>query len=318
MLKPRNKILSVFLALAMVIALFAPLGGTALAAQGDYVGLADFSTIGSFRPNTYDADINDVGEYYQLKIVPIIDNGQGGTYSGWFASAAEADPSNFVWTQNTPLMYNGYIDESTAVAVQDPTTNGWYYSVDAYNVIGTLGPDSWRLTYTPPAPDIYGDFSFVATAYIAQDSGTVDDISIEFYDYQSASPFATGYLGTVNGSDNSAPTGAHGRSYSTALDAVGHAMYPSNIISDYDTYYQTQMLDSVTDLSNTPHYGDGISNGWMYGVYYHSSGTTWNLDPYSEYIGPDDYLLQDGALVIWKIGNLADYDSDFPAQITRP
>jgi len=326
MFRAKSKTLSVTLALVMALLLLAPLGcdngktdgktdGKTQAVQNGYLGLYDLATSNTFRPNTYDADLNGAAEEYTLKIVPIIEDGQGGTTSGWFASAAEAAPSKFQWTQNTTSMDNGQILENTGEAKQQGT-DGWYYSVKVRSLGRTLGPDSWHLQYTPSAK-AYGDFSFVATDYDAQDSGAIGNIRIEFYDDGGTTPFATGTIGTVNGGDDQAPTGAHGRSYATALDAVARAMNPPQLISDYDKPSQWQMLSVVTDMDDAKHKGDGKVTGWLYGVYYLSSGTTWELDPHSEYIGSDDYLLREGALVIWKIGEIDDYGSDFPSQITR-
>jgi hypothetical protein len=301
----------------MVFALTVGSGGAAFAATGDMIGLADLATAYTPRPSTYTADLS-VGDYYELQIVPVLDDGAGGTYLGWFQT--EDDTLAISWTQNTQGMANGLIDTSTYAAIA--SGNGYYLYVVAYNFATTEGPDSWRATYDLD-PVVTGDFSFVATDYSIPDSGHVPAIDIELYDGPTTlTPFAVGSFGNVDGIDDyTSIPGDHGRSYSTALDAVAHGTFPPDeIITTYSKVANTQTLLTVIDLQNTSHTADMANKyGWMYAVYYQDTiyPRKWNRDSNSVIIGPDDYMLQEDALVIWTIDKFSNYDVDFPEEIER-
>ncbi|MDR3076020.1 MAG: hypothetical protein LBU26_01865, partial [Synergistaceae bacterium] len=211
---------SAVLALAVFLAFAA--GGAAFAAQGDIVGLADLATLETARPNTYTADINGSGDTFELQIVQLQEDASGNFVPVGFPTADDA--LRVTWSQNTPGMYNGEIDTYSYEAYP-ASVGGYYLSVFAANWAESLGPDSWRAT--DPSTGATGDFSFVATAYNAPDSGAVANIKIELYDGSPMllSPFAAGSFGTVNGNDDyTSITGDHGRSYPTPLDSVAHCM----------------------------------------------------------------------------------------------
>jgi hypothetical protein len=82
------------------------------------------------------------------------------------------------------------------------------------------------------------------------------------------------------------------------------------------------MLNTITDDSGIVHQGDGISTGWLWGVYYPDPQTPglYNLDSTSEFLSADDYLIKDDALVVWLIGKLTGgyvYSDFFPSTLNR-
>jgi hypothetical protein len=316
----RARFLTAIFALIMAFAFATGIGGTAFAAPGDIVGLADFATIGAVRSNTYTADLNGYGETYALQIVQLEEVSGGGAIPVGFSTAADA--LAVTWTQNTQNMANGFIDTGTYATVYSADISGYYLSVTAYNTVGSLGPDSWRAT---DGDGNTGDFSFVATVYGNPDSGSVSDIKIEFYDGAPTKyrAFATGSFEAVNGFDDyDSAIGDYGRSYPTPLDSVasGTLSQPA-VISTYHKYLGFQNLQDIVDLSSVTH-TPSSGEGWLYAVYYPDSQTPgqYNRDPISEIVGYDDYLLQKGALVIYAIGpyDTSAYAAYFPNTITRP
>jgi hypothetical protein len=297
------------------------LGGAAFAAApGDVIGLADFNANReagtAIRDNTYTADHN-TGDTFELLIVQVIQGPTSGdTFLAGFPTSDDA--ASITWSQNTPGMENGYIDESTVQAVLSPI-GGWALRVQTYDMAGSLGPDSWRAA---DGDGNTGDFSFVGTDYTDPDSGTVDyPINVKYYDGNptTMTPFASGTFVGVNGYDDydSAELfGDHGRSYPTALDALAHGTVSSPpTINTYHKYHSTQDLRDIVDLNNITHPLVG-NDGWLYAVYY-LNGNQFVRDPLSEIIGYDDYKFRDGemtALVQFAIGiydkNL--YASYFP------
>jgi hypothetical protein len=298
--------------------------GAAFAAQGDIIGLADYATWGDPRPNVYEADLNGSGESYVLQIVQVEEVSADLFIPVGFPTAVEAE--SVAWTQNTPNMANGYIDEdpNTYYAVYSADLGGYYLHAEAYNLVGSLGPDSWKAT---DSDGNTGDFSFVGTVYNNADTGRVANIRIEFYDQNPTlyPAFATGVFDTVYGYDDYDSITIvpdHGRSYPTPLDAVAHGtLPPGNIITTYHKYTQTQDILDIVDVNGAYH-TPGAGEGFLYAVYYPDPNVAgqYDRDPDSEYIGYDDYLLQQGALVIYAIGNYDDvkeYASYFPDTITR-
>ena len=310
------------LALAFVIGAGA---GSAFAAAGDILGLVDFNTYQSSRINTFDVDFGEETSV-DLMIVKLIDDGMGDAYIGWFDS--QTDAQSVTWSHNTPDMGNTDLSTAMFVGAEDGGTGSgkWYLTTtNALDVYGYyLGPDSWKGTYG----SVEGDFSFVATEFGAQDTGTVSNISIEFYKgdpTQGSSTFIVkGSFSAVLGNDDyfGSTLIGHGRSYPTALDSVAHGtLPPGNIISTYTKYQGTQGLRTITDnFGNVYPSLPSVDYGWMYGVYYPDPDTKgqYNLDATSKPIAADDYLLLEDALVIWGIGNsLSQYDSFYPSTINR-
>jgi hypothetical protein len=306
---------------AFIVALVLSFGGAAFAAtaSGDIVGLADYVTMHYPRPNTYTADLSGVGETYTLQIVRLIEVSNDIFVPIGFPTEEEAKA--VTWSQNTPNMYNGYIDDATYQTVYSADISGYYLQVDAYNLVQSLGPDSWRAT---DGDGNTGDFSFVATDYSNADSGVVYNINIELYDGDPTvlSAFASGFFSTVNGNDDyDSITGDHGRSYATPLDSVAHGtISPDKIITTYHKYTQTQNIWEIEDLNGVWHTPSSDYEAFLYAVYYSDDGHNYTRDPISEIVGYDDYLLQRGALVIFAIGDIYDwktYTSYFPDNITR-
>jgi hypothetical protein len=63
----------------------------------------------------------------------------------------------------------------------------------------------------------------------------------------------------------------------------------------------------------------GSSIGWLYGVYKPTATLgTYAWDPLSERVAPDDYKLEDGDVVIWKLGMICDYEDLFDEEIVWP
>jgi hypothetical protein len=315
------KMRKIFMALLLAVFAAASMCGAAFAAVGDVVGLADFNTLDSVRPNTYDAEFGDEQEY-DLAIIKIVEDVNGNYVPQFFGSAAEADPSNFTWTQNTASMYNAEIYVASGEARQMSRGN-WYYFVPADCHGYTLGPDSWRAAYLSLGTDAYGDFSFVSTEYSSYPEYPVTayDIKIEFRDhYQLPATFATGNFAQVQfGDDFVSDPSAHERTYATALDAVAHGtLPPGNIIQTYAKTPGKQMLTAVSDNLGVRHYGRDSKSGFMYAVYKPDPNdpTQYNRDENSHRISPDDYLLEDGDYILWAIGHLYDYYAYFRNTIT--
>ncbi|MDR1471132.1 MAG: hypothetical protein LBS75_01290 [Synergistaceae bacterium] len=312
------------IALAAAVAFALCLGSQAAfaaTASGDIIGLTDLATMGAVRPNTYTADINGIEEEFTLQIVRLVEDASGAFVPVGFPTSADAE--KVTWSHNTPNMENGYIITAKALPL---AIGGYYLSVDTYNLVQTLGPDSWRAT---DADGNYGDFSFVATAYNAQDTGQVSDIQIEFYDDNpTISPdFAAGSFTTVNGNDDyDSALGDVGRSWPTPLDAVAHGTLSTPpVITTYHKVTDTQDLQDIVDLNGNTHAPSPATErgSWLYAVYYPDTVTagTYNRDPVSEVVGYDDYVLEEGALVIFAIGDYGDwklYHSYFPDVIYRP
>jgi hypothetical protein len=328
----RARFLTAIFALVMAFAFTAGIGATAFAATPGFVGVADFVTWGSVRPNTYDSNFG-VGDYFELQIVKMIENASGDVYPGFFSDATEADPGNFTWTQTSSTTGDSYIDLSTAEA-RETAPGQWVYYVVAYGgLAGTIGPESWELTYSYDGDDGDGGFTFVTTdfTYIAQDSGTEDNIGIEFYYVDPMVPtdlITSGDFDTISGGDDRATAPAYGRSYATPLDAVAHGtIYPGNIIRTYGKAAGQQMLASITDLAGNTYTGSGSGSkatGWLYAVYYTDDGHNYTRDLDSQYIGADDYKFKEdrseeySALVVWGIGEFdKDYSNYFPNTIYR-
>jgi hypothetical protein len=300
------------------------LGGAVFAAtaSGDIVGLADVYTLGAIRPNTNTADLNGAGDYFEWLITRLIENASGTFDPIGFPTAADA--LAVTWSHNTPDMNNGAIDDATATAVPAPASIGGYYlSIYATNWAVDLGPDSWRAT---DGAGNTGDFSFVATDYLAQDSGEVNNIQIEFYDAnpQTSTAFAAGAFDVVSGGDDRDSVD-YGRSYPTPLDSVAHGTDTSPlVISTYHKILGKQDIQDIVDTSGNTHPDKPFeeNEGWLYAVYYPDleDPHTYNRDTISEVVGYDDYMLQRGALVIFAIGNIYDwkaYASYFPNTISR-
>jgi hypothetical protein len=260
-----------------------------------------------------------------MEIARIVEDANGNFVIAGFPTVADA--LAITWSQISTNMCNGYIDETTYQAIKAPASVGGYYLlVDAYNFVGTLGPDIWRANDGSGAS---GYFSFVATDYIAQDTGQVNNIKIELYDGNPTilPDITSGSFVTVNGFDDydSAP-GDVGRSWPTPLDAVAHGVLPpGNIITTYHKINGTQDLQDIVDLNgNTfgPNPWIAPCESWLYAVYYPDTSIAgrYNRDPVSEFVGYDDYKLEEGALVIFAIGNYDDwkrYQSFFPNVIYR-
>jgi hypothetical protein len=260
-----------------------------------------------------------------MEIARLVDNGQGGfTFVGFPTSD---DAVAVTWTQNTPKMGNGDIDEDTYAAVRAPASvGGWYLTVEAYNWVQNLGPDSWKAT---DGDGNTGDFTFVATDYTAQDTGKVASIKIEFYDGNpnTTPDITSGDFEIVEGIDDyDNVQGDVGRSWPTPLDSVAHGtLPPGNILTTYHKVQLTQDLQDIVDLNGKTWAPDPLAypvQGWLYAVYYPDEVTVgaYNRDPNSEYIMYDDYMLQEGALVIFAIGDVDDwklYSSYFPDVIYR-
>jgi hypothetical protein len=300
------------------------LGGAVFAAtaSGDIVGLTDALLWGAPRPNVYTANLNASTQSYTLNIWQVQDLG-GGSF-GLLSFPTAADALSVTWTQNTSGMYNGFINTISYSAVAAPG-GGYYLSLNAYNRALNIGPDSWRAVYTSA---ISGDFSFVATDYLAQDSGEVNNIQIEFYDTnpQTSTAFAAGSFNVVDGNDDyTSITGDHGRSYPTPLDSVAHGTDTSPlVISTYHKFYDTQDIRDIVDTSGKTHPAQPFEEGegWLYAVYYplEEQPGLYERDEVSGYVGYDDYLLKKNALVIFAIGDFYDlgtYYSYFPDQIKR-
>jgi hypothetical protein len=116
-----------------------------------------------------------------------------------------------------------------------------------------------------------------------------------------------------------------GRSYPTPLDSVAHGTVSAPpVIRTYHKFTDTQDLQDIIDVNGNTHAPDPtIDEGWLYAVYYPDPVTAgaYNRDPVSESVGYDDYLLEEGALVIFAIGDYLDwklYQSYFPNVIYRP
>jgi hypothetical protein len=325
----------------LAIALF--VGGSssvAAAATGDVRWLTDFNTASAPRPNTYDVDVSDIIQA-EMMIVPMRDNGTPVCELSWFMSKADAE--SVVWSHTTTAMNNADFSSATFVGMEYGGTGSgmWYLAaVDLYVGGADIGPDSWRGTYTNSGVTATGDFSFVCTDFSNPDSGTVDDAQIEYYDpadptFQSS--FAKAAMDVVNGFDDDANPifGLIGRSYPTALDAIAQSMQATTPygINIYAKYPGSQVLFSVTDRQNVLHEAHDYDpnqpaipvTGWAYGVYYSpDGGTTWNRAPYCFEIAADDYVLEDGALVIWQLMkegcatfNEDVYNDAFPKTFTR-
>jgi hypothetical protein len=327
----RARFLTAIFALVMAFAFATGIGGTAFAAPGDVVGLADFPTLSSVRPNTFDSDL--VGGNFELQLVKLVEDASGDVVPQFFSSAAEADAANFTWTGNTATV-DSYIDVSTGYALEF-SPGLWVYDVLAYGFGTQVGPESWHADYSYNTVVTSGDFTFVTTDFIAPDSDRTANINIEFYRSDPTRPgffIVSGDFSVVYGNDDYAPTtGAHGRSYPTALDAVAHGFVttvrPEIILSNYAKAPGSQMLYSITDLGGTTYMGSGSgvnATSWLYAVYYSDDGIKYTRDPASFYIGPDDYKFDEGqktavapALVVWGIGNLTNYFNYFPNTIYR-
>jgi hypothetical protein len=312
-----GKVLSALL-MAVVMAMF--VCGAAFAAVGDtYLG--DMNTERSVRPNTYDGNYLNESYQYDLKIIKYVEDANGNYVATFFASASDADPSNFDWSLNTDQNGNGIFDPDDAVAAYDATAGGWYYSLTVTSSGAFLGPESWRLTYLPSS--YYGDFSFVSTDFTSppEEPVTAYNIGIEFQDhYQIPALFGEGTLAQVQYIDDYTWTGSNERTYATVLDAVARSMQVSPpIIHNYGKVYLRQQLEVVSDDIDVRHYGRDKNSGFMYAVYKPSSVNTtqYTRDDSSERIGADDYLLSDGDYILWAIGHIYAYDEYFPAEIER-
>jgi hypothetical protein len=327
----RARFLTAIFALVMAFVFAAGLGGAAFAAVGDVVGLTDFNVLSSPRPDVYDSN-EDEGGYFELQIAKLVENASGDADLQFFSSAEEADPDNFTWTLNFGAG-DSEIDLGTAEA-RELSPGIWYYYVIAYGYGGNVGPESWRLAYSYDSVVTSSDFTFVTTDFRAQDSGTVNNIKIEFYRGDPKNPpvnfITSGDFSAVGGTDDHIPTlpappQPYGRSYATALDAVAHGFAGSGSEKILNNYAKTeeppvQFLVSITDLNDNTYEGSGSGvneTGWMYAVYYPAGGTTYARDPDSYFVGPDDYKLKENALVIWAIGRLGDYSGFFPNTINR-
>ncbi|MDR1471454.1 MAG: hypothetical protein LBS75_02935 [Synergistaceae bacterium] len=308
----------IFTAMALAILMVAATFGAAFAAAGDVVGLADFWTSGTARPNTYTADLG-VSEDFPLEIVQVVEDASGDFVLEGFPTAQEA--LSLQWAQSTPGMQNGEILTATYSADISPTGSGFALYVLARNNANSVGPDSWMAG--DPTSGANGSFSFVGTDYAHPDSGTVNGIRIEFYDADptTTSYFAAGAFEVVNGNDDyDTVPGDYGRSYPTPLDAVAHGTLSAPyVISTYHKFSQTQTINDIVDMNGVTHV-PGSGEGWLYAVYYPSGSGTFTRDNVSEYVGYDDYRLGEDALAIFAIGDYDDfkmYHSYFPDIIYR-
>jgi hypothetical protein len=318
-----RKVLSALL-MAVVMAMF--VCGAAFAAPGDIVGLVDFNTTQTQRPNTFDSNLR--GDYFEFNIVLSVETSTPGEYAPqFFSSAAEADPANFDWSQLSSLTGGTDVDLGTAAAMETAPSSGlWYYYVVAYAYGGYTGPENWHAEYSYGSVVTSGDFTITTTDFLNQDPGTTEaNIQVEFYNGSAAVPanlIASGLYPLVYGYDDYANPPAIGRSYSTALDAVGRAFEAKDI----DSYAKPskgvgtmQMLDSITKNGITYPQAPVAYYGWMYAVYYSDNGVTYTRDDDDTYIfGPDDYMFKAAlkqrytARVVWAWGRLIDYDTYLP------
>jgi hypothetical protein len=287
------------------------IGSYGVATSGDILYLADYNTLGQPRANTLDIQSGSINSV-ELAIIPVVEDASGNVVAGWFASAADAENVAINHNVSTSRVTLG---TPTGIAVPG---SGYYCSITATAISGSeLGPDSYRVKYNPNGA--YGDFSLVITDLSEQDTGSVDNILIKFYDPSATTEFVSGDFSTVRGGDDVAIAGANGRSYATALDAVAHGKSNiADIFNDYVKYSNSQILETIIDANNNDH-PTSPSYFWLYGIYISNGpGADWVRDDSAEVIGPDDYLLKEGLMVLWKLTDSYDpgtYDALFPATL---
>jgi hypothetical protein len=291
---------------------------------GDIDGLTDLATSRDVRPYTYDVRTSGRTPTKQLYLVPLIESADQSLYQGFFETSADA--LNVIWSHNTAGMNVATINPANATAQEwgGAGSGKWYYSLAVPCAAGAAGPDSWHAMYAPNSADAYVDLTFVRTNFGAPDSGTVTSVNIDFRD---ASADVTGAdiaslgLVTVSGADDTtaAGLGVNGRSYPTALDAVGHGTKTNPaVVTDYVFYNDSIQLQSITFPAGQ--YAPDYTNGyyWLYGVYNLASGNSYTLDAHSAIIAPDDYRLQPNQLVMWKYGSYDNYGGMFPSTLNWP
>jgi hypothetical protein len=313
----------IFMPLAIAILMVTAAFGAAFAAAGDIIGLVDVNTQQTQRPNTFDSDLS--GEYFEFNIIKVVEDASGDYVPQYFSSGAEADPRNFNWSQLSSVTGGTSVDIATAMAVE-ASTGHWYYYVVAYGFGIAEGPENWHADYSYNTAETSGDFTITTTDFGNQDPDVTEaDIQVEFYNGPASDPralIASGVYRLINANDDYANPPAHGRSYPTALDAVGHAF----VAGDIDLYTKPgtgptteQFLKSITK-NGVPYPDDPtIHFGWMYAVYYSDNGVTYTRDDDDTYIfGPDDYMFKAAlkqdypARVVWALGYLGNYSYYLP------
>jgi hypothetical protein len=322
------KMRKIFMAMLLAVFVTAAVCAAAFAAVGDVVGLIDFNTTQTQRTNTFDSNIT--GDYFEFNIVKVVETASGDTELQFFSSANEADPANFEWTQLSSVAENTHLDFSY-FGVKNIDATHWYYYIGAYSDgdYQAVGPENWHADYSYEDVVTSGDFTITTTDYSDPDSYLAEDkIQIAFYNGPANVPtncIASGDYALIRGIDDKAVYPAIGRSYPTALDAVGHAF----VSGDIELYTKPgtgpgtiQMVLSITKNGITYIGNDTDHTGWMYAVYYSNDGITYTrdggVDVDSYIFGPDDYKF-DGpkkqyypAYEVWALGYYNAYNTYLP------
>lgn len=283
MLKSRNKMLSVFLALTLVLTLFAPLGGTALAATSDPNLVSyDTTTYPGYQAYTY--NVAQSYAYAYLQVVPA-DVNYTPTY---FSSASDADNVN--WS----IISDGELSSAVIFSqgnVQIAT--GQYL---AYAEVLLTDPTEYGAATVRSANPVTGakvDFTFA----VDEDSPSyvsASNITVKVYEPNQANP-NQGTFTTVNAGEYYAIS--HQHTYPTVLDALSVAQQ-NNVIDFYHTVDYMWLGDFVDEIDlNNNDYPNSGNYGWQYRVYRNSL-----VVPMSEDMGANAFKLLDGDVILWKYG----------------
>jgi hypothetical protein len=327
--------LAVLLALVMVTALFASTGITAMAYDGEYTILFSGESDRYFEHKYSYTNVDPTeATWNYVKITIIGGEGEcGETVPIPFAS--EEDAEAVTWSYNTPGYDDYFWPDPDSIEII-PWGNGYAYTVyvavnlDANFDVGPLpvGPYSlhFYLPPTPTSPEAFADFTFVVSEYPGDDGRvTKSRIGIAYYNSDGAL-IASGDMASVPASAySSLATGYLPRSYVTAMDAGGQSV-AGIIRSFYDRVVDgdhVPVLAQIVDNDNIPYPRDPDTDpyNWLYAVYKYSPEVgqpDFLIDTLSERVGADDYKLEDGDIVIWKLGTICDYKNLFPERIDWP
>lgn len=284
MLRCKSKLLSLTLVAAMMLALFAPLGGLAQAATSD-PNLASYDTTTYPGYQAYTYNVAQSYAYAYLQVVPADVN----YTSTYFSSASDADNVNWSIISDGELSSAVIFDQGNV-----KIATGQYY---AYAEVLLTDPTEYGAATVRAVNPVTGakvDFTFAVDedtpSYVS-----ASNITVKVYEPNQANP-NQGTFTTVNAGEYYAIS--HQHTYPTVFDALSVAQH-NNVIDFFNTVNYIGLGDFADeiDLNNNDYPNIGYS-GWQYRVYRNSL-----VVPMSEDMGANAFKLLGGDVILWKYGS---------------
>ena len=232
-------------------------------------------------------------------------------YAGGYSTSNDA---TLTWTLVSGSTSGVTIDQNSITGVEIDVDSYWAYA--KVNVSNTAAPGAAAVMATD------GQGNYVTIVIVINPlygpSDHVTGVTCYYYDARSSTESLKATVTGISAQWNTHYSETH---YVSALDATLHSYWNSsdiaNLVINTDQSPSPYIVDSVRFDGETETLKNGYSYyvseghqdnvtdynmGWLYRVY-RCNGTTYTMIPISEYLGPNQFALQNNDIILWKFGD---------------